>query len=380
MQGVPIPHQPRGPDKNRHKRLSAVGAQNGPRQSGFIKLALSVRGQHCSASAGLSGWALSTRARASLITASLELIEARDLEDRGARAPGSPSADAARPAPSHAYQPPGSRAIAWSNRCSSGRVLTDLERDRAADAPRIGAQGIELGGDAKIVERLGRVAVAEVGGDRHLANRQVREAEHDHGRRAARVIPAARGQDAPPRDRRGAALRTRAARRRRYAAGSSDPPAAGAASDAARRPRARPPPPGTRAPARSARASPRTSRSSRGSASRPAAAAPRPRRTPRARARRRAGIAAAIAATRNVANSAKPTSPVCASSRSSRLWVYEGSVVGPPARNVVVVEVVLSEATDRMRDERIERDPPEVVAPAADVGEVRARRRPSGRG
>ena len=52
-----------------------------------------------------------------------------------------------------------------------------------------------------------------------------------------------------------------------------------------------------------------------------------------------------------------------------------GGVLATAAAGAVVVgEVVHSNPADRMGLECVERDPPEVVAPAADIGEVRAGR------
>ena len=131
--------------------------------------------------------------------------------------------------------------------------------------------------------------------------------------------------------------------------------------------------PGTRAQVPSAQVSPRTSRPIRGPATRRAAAALRRRlRVWRADARRSAGRRRRCAATRNATNKREPDDAGMGEEPHLEAVRPAGFLVGPPPANVVVGEVVLSEAADRVRRERLQRDPPEVVAPAADDGEMRA--------
>ncbi len=130
-----------------------------------------------------------------LITGSLGLIAAALVSQWRARV-RCPSADAARPAPSHAYQPPGSRRSTWPKRCTGDGVLPGLAarscppagRDRrSADSDR--RRWRDHGGAWAGLLWRGLLA------GRHLAHRQVREPEHDHGgdeRERGRSDPAAR--------------------------------------------------------------------------------------------------------------------------------------------------------------------------------------------
>ena len=263
----------------------------------------------------------------------------------------------------------------------SGGVLTGLERDRATDPARIGVQRIEVGGGLEVVERPGRVALAQIAGDRHLAHGQIGRNQRVQGREQ-RDDAGAGDEDANPRRSWGRRAGSWAARLRLPARPRSPAPApsdgvrrSGAAADPSAPATPRNPSAGPLSAGISQNQSiePWISQTISGSSAAPATNASSPRR-------RRAGIAAAIAATMNVTNSTKPTMPGVRQQPQLEAVGVRGLLVGPPARHVVVVEVVLSEAADRMGDERVERDPPEVVATAADVGEVRSRGRASGRG
>ena len=259
------------------------------------------------------------------------LILAATSVSRGGPA-RSPSADAASPSPSHAYQPSGSRDAPARN-APRRRVLPGLERERAS---RTGRGRRSAGRDrppcAGRSARLGRIGPSDIGGLGNLPHGQIREPEHDHRRHQRDSASAAgKARRGDPRGRRSAA------------SGSSGTASAARARAASAHAIARNPSAG---PLR-ARESPRTSRPTRRSPRRSTAAALRRRRAPRARraARPQRGGDRGHEEDREQDESDHPGVGQQADLEAvgpGRLLVRSGG------GDVVVGEVVLAETTDRM--------------------------------
>ena len=102
-----------------------------------------------------------------------------------------------------------------------------------------------------------------------------------------------------------------------------------------------------------------------GNSAAPATAASRP-------GRRRAGSAAITAAAKKTAKQEEPDDSRVGQQPQLEAVGPRGLVRGVSPRHVIVGEVVLAEPADGVRDEGVKSHPPEVVAAAPDVGEMRA--------